>query len=199
MSTYLTTFLIIKILFYFFFCFTIFLVASSFYLTKETLELHAADMIVVLGCGTLADGSLSAVQKGRVNTAVELYEKRLAQRMLITGGATESNFVEADIMKTYALEMGIPEDAIFVERQSLSTEENARFSTAILNENNAKKIIIVTSTFHTRRAALTFRAYGFEVQTVVAAYPGRFSYSLFTRVIFVEYFGILYHYFKRPS
>lgn len=62
----------------------------------------------------------------------------------------------AQYMHDTAIELGIPEQDIIIEDISLHTRENAEQVHKILQANDMKKIILVTSPFHQLRTYLTF-------------------------------------------
>ena len=62
-----------------------------------------------------------------------------------------------------ALACGVPPRAIVLEDKSRDTYQNAVYSAAMLDKLGVKKILLVTSAFHMRRAEALFNAQGLEV------------------------------------
>ena len=61
-------------------------------------------------------------------------------------------------MKNYLLEQGIPEEKILLEDRSTTTEENLKYSKAIIDgREGRKRIALVTSNYHVYRALLLAR------------------------------------------
>ncbi len=58
---------------------------------------------------------------------------------------------------------GVPRAAIRLEPNSGSTKENAQFSVPLLREVGARRVIIATSWYHSRRALACFRKYGGDI------------------------------------
>lgn len=104
-------------------------------------EPRTADVIVILG----------GESKNRVDRAVELYRRGYAPRILVAGRNEET------LIARRLIETGVPESAIWLESSSKNTFENATYSVAILNQWHAKRVLLVTSWFHSRRAASVFR------------------------------------------
>jgi uncharacterized SAM-binding protein YcdF (DUF218 family) len=101
----------------------------------------SADAMVVLGGGPPV----------RPQRAVELFRAGEAPRIIISGiGDDLAN-------QRVLLTNQIPESAILLENKSRTTYENARFSIPLLRQMGAKRVIIVTSWYHSRRALATFR------------------------------------------
>ena len=89
------------------------------------------------------------------------------KKIVISGGnpyLTRKERPEAGFLKEYLLLLGIPAEDLFTEEKSRNTRENA-VNTADLFDRNGweKRIILVTSAFHSRRAILAFEQAGFTV------------------------------------
>lgn len=145
----------------------------------ETLP--TADAIVVLGGGV--GGSTNAVcytelyaAADRVAHAARVWKAGKAP-VVITSGANELQ-ASLPLLK----ELGVPEPAILVENNSRNTEQNARFvadyvkahhkqenEKASVHLSPSPKILLVTSSWHMRRALLLFKKYAPGVEVVPAA------------------------------
>src|SRR3990170_8461989 len=79
-------------------------------------EVHAADVIVVLGAAQY-DGEPSPVLKARLDQAAYLYEEDLSDMVIVTGGKRpRDRFTEADVGEAYLTrEYAIPETDIVQE------------------------------------------------------------------------------------
>ena len=78
--------------------------------------------------------------------------------ILLSGGKGE-----AKRMKSRLLAQGVSSADILTETRSRDTRENALDSAPILKRIGAHRILLVTSSYHMRRAAGTFRKLGFKV------------------------------------
>lgn len=109
-------------------------------------------------------GSSKAVEY-RLPKAVELYKKGRANKILFSGGVVweGSNLSEALLLKSKAIELGVPEADILIENLSKHTKENVLASLLILDRefylHNIKRLIIVTTVYHMRRMHLTLKTY----------------------------------------
>jgi uncharacterized SAM-binding protein YcdF (DUF218 family) len=78
----------------------------------------------------------------------------------------------AHYMRSKALAMGVPPEAILVEDESLHTRENAEYVLTLLKKYNLSHIILVTSPFHQLRTYLTFakvlQPHGIEITNYYA-------------------------------
>ncbi len=118
------------------------------------------DAIVVLGSPLTPSGELSTVLAERVDAAAALYHRGGAPLVVATGGTTRgAPRAEADAIAEGLVAAGVHD--IFVEDESLTTEDNARLTAQLLLPS-ARRIWLVTQPFHGRRAALLFKRAGFE-------------------------------------
>jgi uncharacterized SAM-binding protein YcdF (DUF218 family) len=123
-------------------------VGINYYLTPKD-ELTNADVIVAISGGDT---------QARTLKAVELYKQGLAPKILFSGAALDPlSPSNAKVMRDYALEAGVPEEVILIEEAAQNTAENAENSQGVLGSQDFKKIILVTSPYHQRRAYLEFR------------------------------------------
>lgn len=91
----------------------------------------------------------------RVDQAVSLYKDHYAPKILMSGGDdTEDNVNEAETMKKIAMEAGVPEEDILMEKKSTSTYENFLLSQEVINKAGLHSVIIVTEPYHNARAEL---------------------------------------------
>lgn len=129
--------------------------ARAFAPDASTSQSHF-DVLIVLGFPADPDGDPSPEQQARVAEAVHEYERGVAPRMIITGGAVDSHFVEADVMARTAKAQGIPADTIIEETQARNTIENACDSLRIMRSHGWQSAEVVTSAYHVPRTAMVF-------------------------------------------
>jgi len=107
-----------------------------------------ADVIVVLGGGS----------RERPERAAELFKEHAAPRIIISG------LGDYEINRRRLIAAGVPANAIELETQSRTTRENAQFTVKLLREQKQKRVILVTSWYHSRRAVACFRHYAPEIR-----------------------------------
>ena len=114
------------------------------------------DAIIVLGVPADDDGNPTPGQLARVNESVREYERGVAQRIILTGGAAHNQFVEAQVMARAAHAKGIPESAIFVEPQAQDTIQNACYTERIMKAHGWRSAEVISSASHLPRSGLIF-------------------------------------------
>lgn len=108
----------------------------------------AADAIVAISGGDTA---------ARTEHAITLYKNGWAPLLIFSGAAQDkSGPSNAVAMRQLATSAGVPARAILVEEDSANTQQNAANTKKLLTSRGIKKIILVTSGYHQRRASLEF-------------------------------------------
>lgn len=132
------------------------------------------DVIIVLGNPANADGSPSKVMTQRVSLGVDLYNQGVAPDIIFTGGAAANEYVESDIERQIAMDMGVPEEHIITERMSMTTYQNAYFATKVMEQHGYESAAIVSSSYHLRRVKGIFSNYDIEYRTFGCGNPEGF-------------------------
>jgi len=135
--------------------------------------LNSAEAIVVLSGGRhLPPGKTNIIEWGdpdRFFAGIELYKAKKSSKLIFTGGVNlfKSNLQpEGDIYIKEAISIGIPRKDLFTTHPVYNTYEEAKAIERLLsNETNSreKKIILVTSAFHMKRAKKVFEREGMKV------------------------------------
>jgi len=112
-------------------------------------ELKHVDTIVAISGGDTT---------ARAQQASDLYAAGWADELIFSGAALDPlSPSNAEVMREFAKQTGIPEAVIKVEEESQNTIENALKSEEIIEQEQFESIILVTSPYHQRRAYLEFR------------------------------------------
>lgn len=133
-----------------------------------------ADLVVVLGCALGPDGGPGRALRERLEAGAGLFREGLAPTLLVTGGRRWRGRVEADAMVEWLEGAGVPRASILMERRSLTTRENARWSAPLIRSMGLGSLLVVTQPLHLRRAVRAFEDEGLEARGVVI----RGSYQL---------------------
>lgn len=140
------------------------------YPPADPAESPEAPAIVVLG-GTLQPGL--APRKGpeladssdRLLHAARLFRAGKAPLVVASGGRfpwSRRERSEAAEMADLLAEWGVPREAILLEERSATTSENASEMARLLGARGVRRVLLVTSSLHMRRAIASFRAQGLE-------------------------------------
>ncbi len=158
-----------------------------------------ADAIVVLGGMLLWVPSKHGLvpewgDPDRFFAGVDLAVAQRAPILIFTGGRVPWDLgheAEGHVLKRFAQRMNIPNEKIWVTADVQNTEQEAREVSKLLTLANSeqKKIILVTSAFHMKRAKMLFEKTGLYV----FAYPVdfRLSQTALTPMSFLPQIGAL--------
>ncbi|CAM2939684.1 YdcF family protein [Salinicoccus roseus] len=97
-----------------------------------------SDLIVMLGGG----------EESRMQQAAHLYHEGYADRVLITPVVESGDLNQSSAL---AMEYGIPEEALILEYEAISTYTNATITMDIMEERDMDSALIVTSDWHIKR------------------------------------------------
>lgn len=111
-------------------------------------KLYDIDCAVVLGAG-VRDGKPTPMLKDRLLTGVELYKSGAAKKLIMSGDHGSDEYDEVNIMKSFAVERGVPDEDIFMDHAGFSTYETICRAREIFEADN---IIIVSQEYHLYRA-----------------------------------------------
>jgi uncharacterized SAM-binding protein YcdF (DUF218 family) len=125
------------------------------YVTVPTGNTDAThfDALLVMGSPTDTDGTLRRPQRWRVDEAMREYRAGRAEHVICTGGPAANEYVEARTMGEYALQCGLPKDALLEETDAKNTIHNISYSYAILAAHGWTSVEIVTAGDHAPRVA----------------------------------------------
>ncbi len=142
---------------------------TKFSVKERILSIEAArklkdvDCILVLGCGVWKGGIPTPMLRDRLERGIELYENGLSGKLLMSGDHGRKDYDEVNVMKSYAIEAGIPSEDIFMDHAGFSTYESIYRAKEIFKAN---KVIIVTQGYHIYRALNISRGLGLEAYGV---------------------------------
>ena len=159
-----------------------------------------AEAIVVPGAGITGPGcALNQSATRRTMLAVKLFKEGRAPLVVFTGGKSRASAcIVGEAMAAWAVDLGIPREAIIVEPRSSTTWENAVYTRALLLPRGIHKILIVTDALHALRCVKVFRNLDFEVATFSVPVVQVSSSNLeMLQMAAHEYVGLLYYRMKR--
>ncbi len=128
------------------------------------------DVGIVLGGytkgGTYAEDRLNfSYAANRLTDAIQLYKRGIVRKLLISGGDGKlmgTSYLESELAKNFALDMGVKPEDLLIEDNSRNTHENAIFSKQVLEKQGITnaKIVVFTSASHIPRAMGCFQKIG---------------------------------------
>ncbi|MCL2808055.1 MAG: YdcF family protein [Coriobacteriia bacterium] len=124
------------------------------------------DAAVVFGAQVFPGGWPSAVLQDRLDTAIEFYEEGNTPLLVMSGGIDVEGTNEAQAMRDYAIERGIPPQSIIMDEYGDTTKDTARNTVASLQAAGITKVATVSNFYHLARIKMLYLAEGMDVVTV---------------------------------
>lgn len=119
----------------------------------------AADAIVAISGGDTA---------ARAREAISLYKQGWAPYIIFSGAAQDKQGASnAAVMSQQAIAARVPESAILLDEASVNTADNASQVRSIVMQHGFKRLILVTSPYHQRRASIEFNRRLEDVATII--------------------------------
>jgi len=138
------------------------LAALAGYLEKDSAPVKADLAYVLAGDG----------YGHRIFKAGDLVREGYAPAALIGGPAGTYGFHECDLAIPFAVKAGYPESYfVRLPMEAHSTREEAVTAVAEFRRRGAKRVLLVTSNYHTRRTGGLFRATAPEIDFTVVGAP----------------------------
>lgn len=117
------------------------------------------DYIVVLGAGVAGD-RVPPLLAARIERGMALLPYNPQAKLILSGGqGPGEDLPEGEAMARYALARGVDPARVIREVRSATTEENLRFSRALM-EGAAPRVAVVTTAYHVFRALILAKKQG---------------------------------------
>ena len=169
-------------------CLLIATVCCALMSTKYKIK-QPMDYIIILGCAIRKDGSPTPILRGRIDRALA-FDKEQAEnwnkcaKFVPSGGQGSDEVVsEAESMKRYLMEQGIPEERILKEDKSVNTYQNMAFSKKVIEKDagdlSKASIAFSTTNYHVFRGytlakKLNMSIKGLSAKTKLYFFPNAF-------------------------
>ena len=121
---------------------------SNIVALEEAAELSDVDCAVILGAG-VREGKPTPMLRDRLLVGIDLYKSGAVKKLIMSGDHGSTDYDEVNIMKSFAVENGIPDEDIFMDHAGFSTYETIYRAREIFEADN---IIIVSQKYHLYRA-----------------------------------------------
>jgi SanA protein len=116
--------------------------------TYTAADVPARRVAIVFGAGLWRNGTATPVLQDRVQTAANLYFAGKVEKLLMSGDNRFVDYNEPAVMRTLALTLGVPEDAIVLDYAGRRSYDTCYRAKAIFGVTEA---ILVTQAFHLPR------------------------------------------------
>lgn len=131
---------------------------------KDDKKLSDIDCIIILGAAVWGDKP-SPMLQDRLTVGMDLYNKDVSKKIIMSGDHGKTNYDEVGLMKNYVVDKGIPSKDVFKDHAGFSTYDTIYRAKEVFK---AKKIAIVTQKYHLYRALYIANKLGVEAYGVAA-------------------------------
>ena len=153
-------------------------VASTFvdiWLTSRRAYDGETQAAIVLGAAQY-NGNPSPAFAGRLDLGAELYFDGAIDVVVITGGNQAGDrTTEAKAGYDYLRELGIPDEALLLEVDGNSTYQSLAAAARFLGRDGMTDVVVVTDSYHARRAELVAESVGLNADAAPTAAPASFA------------------------
>jgi hypothetical protein len=108
----------------------------------------ALDAVIVPGCPSQDDGSLSPCQMSRAVWAAILWRRGVTPSFIASGAAVHTPYVEAQALAQAMAALGIPPERIWIEPNALHTDENMYYSLQIARALGLRRLGVASQKGH---------------------------------------------------
>jgi uncharacterized SAM-binding protein YcdF (DUF218 family) len=127
---------------------------------EQNDQARPASAIVVLGAAQYV-GRPSPVLRARLDHAVDLWRRKLAPVIIVTGGTGRGDTTsEAAVSRRYAIKRGVPASAILMETKGRTTSESMDGVAALMAHRHRRDVLLVSDPFHMLRLTILARRHG---------------------------------------
>ena len=120
---------------------------------------------IVFGAGLTRSGEPTAALYDRVATAVDLYQRGIVNKLLLTGDNRFENYNEPEAMRRTAVKLGVPDEDLVLDYAGRRTYDSCYRARDIFG---VKRAILVTQAFHLDRALYLCDSFSIDSIGVVA-------------------------------
>jgi uncharacterized SAM-binding protein YcdF (DUF218 family) len=123
------------------------------------------DAVVVLGAAQY-NGRPSPVLRARLDHAADLWHRRIAPVVVVTGGKAEGDrFTESAAGANYLHTKGVPDAAILREATGRTSWQSLAASARFLRQRGIRDVVLVSDPFHAARIAGIASELGLDAAT----------------------------------
>ena len=162
------------------------ILAAKSHVYSDINQIPPRTAVLVLGSQTHGT-RLSPVLQNRVDAAIEILEKQICQKLILSGDSGGRFYDEVNAMWLYVLANApeMPEENIFLDHAGFSTWESMYRARHVFD---VEELIIVTQQFHISRAVIMARSLGINALGY-GIYQGHFRGSSLRNWNIREYFA----------
>lgn len=138
----------------------------------------SAPIAIIFGAKVKADGTPSDILRDRLLTGIDLYDRRIVTKLLLSGDDGQTAYDEVNAMRVFVLDRGVAPSDVFLDHAGFDTFDSVARAAKVFGVTRA---IFVTQNYHLPRALYLASAFGISAQGVSAdrqTYRGILRYEM---------------------
>lgn len=133
-------------------------------ITIDGLKDNSIECILILGAGIWGNRP-SYMLEDRLLEGVELYNRKIAPKIIVSGDHGRKEYNEVKVMKEFLIKKGIPSQDIFMDHAGFSSYDSLYRARDIFK---VRKLLIVTQEYHLYRSLYIAKKLNIEVYGIKA-------------------------------
>lgn len=121
---------------------------------------------VIYGNTVFLDGTSSPRLQARLHAGKELYDNSIIKTIIVSGGIGKEWQNEAEVMKNFFVQNGIPEEKIIVDSDGYTTRQSSENVFKIISKKEKSiqdtSVVGISQWFHVPRVVLSLKQAWFE-------------------------------------
>jgi vancomycin permeability regulator SanA len=128
---------------------------------------NRVSIAVVLGAAVWSNNIPSPSLAARVDKAAELFQKKIVNKIQLTGSNAPGELSEARVAYNHLANIDITDDDVWIEEQTTSTAEQVQFiKSNLLSGKKNHKVVIVSDSYHLGRVKEICAFYNIDADVV---------------------------------
>lgn len=132
------------------------------------------DCVIVPGAAVYRNSIPSAMLQDRLDVAIELYQKKIVPKILVSGDHGKENYDEVSVMRNYLVGRGIPTEDIFMDYAGFDTYQTIYRARDVFL---VRRAVLTTQDFHLYRALYIAEKLSVEMDGVDSALRNYYNSS----------------------
>ena len=140
---------------------------------QKSVNLPHKEFAIILGAGVKKNGKPGSFLKQRLDDSVDLYNKGIIKKVLVSGDNGEKSYDEISAMNQYLVNAGIPQNKIFGDYAGFDTYSTMSRARKVFGVKDA---VIVTQKFHLNRSVYLAQQKGIKAVGYSSSSKGQRKY-----------------------
>ena len=140
---------------------------------NQSINIPRKEFAIVLGAGVKKNGQPGSFLKQRLDDSVNLYNKGIIKKVLVSGDNGEKSYDEISAMNEYLVNAGIPQNKIFGDYAGFDTYSTMSRASKVFG---IKEAVIVTQKFHLNRSVYLAQQKGINAVGYSSSSKGQRKY-----------------------